>query len=177
MPGVEVLVVDDDGVEVRRGQPGEVVLRGYNVTPGYFEDPERTAETIDPDGWLHTGDIGVMDEAWLPADHRSQEGHVHHRWFQRLSGRDREPPRCSPADRQVAVVGVPDERLGEVGVAFVVPVTGQAPDPGDRGVEHRAHGQLQGPREVRLVESLPLSTAGKVLKYQLREQVTAAADS
>src|SRR5207247_849922 len=62
IPDTEVLVVDDDGKEVPRGEPGEVVVRGYNVMLGYFEEPEETAATIDPDGWLHTGDIGVMDE-------------------------------------------------------------------------------------------------------------------
>src|SRR5690606_23145257 len=53
IPGVEVLVVDDDGNEVPRGEPGEVVVRGYNVMQGYFEDPEQTTEAIDADGWLH----------------------------------------------------------------------------------------------------------------------------
>ena len=116
IPGVEVRVVDDDGNEVPRGEPGEVVVRGYNVMPGYFDDPEATAEAIDADGWLHTGDIGVMDDARLPAHHRPQEGHVHRRRLQRLPGRDREPdPARTRPSAQVAVVGVPDERMGEVG--------------------------------------------------------------
>ena len=63
IPDVEVLVVDDAGAEVPRGEPGEVVVRGYNVMRGYFDDPAETAATIDADGWLHTGDIGVMDDA------------------------------------------------------------------------------------------------------------------
>ena len=62
IPDVEVLVVDDDGKEVARGEPGEVVVRGYNIMQGFVDDPEGTAEAIDADGWLHTGDIGVMDE-------------------------------------------------------------------------------------------------------------------
>ena len=61
IPGVEVRIVDDAGAEVPRGRPGEIVVRGFNVMKGYFEDPETTAETIDADGWLHTGDVGVMD--------------------------------------------------------------------------------------------------------------------
>src|SRR5207302_3423658 len=62
IPGVEVRIVDDGGDQVPPGEPGEVVVRGYNVMRGYFDDPEETAATIDPNGWLHTGDIGVMDE-------------------------------------------------------------------------------------------------------------------
>ena len=99
IPGVEVLVVDDDGAEVPPGEPGEVVVRGYNVMREYFEDPEQTAEAIDADGWLHTGDIGTMDDARLPRDHRPQEGHVHHRRLQRLPGRDRAAAAPPPGHR------------------------------------------------------------------------------
>jgi acyl-CoA synthetase (AMP-forming)/AMP-acid ligase II len=62
IPDVEVRIVDDSGAEVARGEPGEIVVRGYNVTQGYLDDPDATAEAIDADGWLHTGDIGVMDD-------------------------------------------------------------------------------------------------------------------
>ena len=99
IPGVEVRVVDDDGAEVPRGEPGEIVVRGYNVMREYFEDPERTAETIDADGWLHTGDIGTMDARRLRGHHRPQEGHVHRRRLQRLPGRDREPAAGPPRPR------------------------------------------------------------------------------
>src|SRR5207237_8043038 len=62
IPDVEVAVVDEKGVEVPRGEPGEIVIRGYNVMRGFIHDPESTAAAIDADGWLHTGDVGVMDE-------------------------------------------------------------------------------------------------------------------
>ena len=62
IPGIEVRVVDDDGHAVPAGEPGEVVVRGYNVMQGFVDDPEATAEAIDADGWLHTGDVGVLDE-------------------------------------------------------------------------------------------------------------------
>ncbi len=125
IPGVEVRVVDDDGAEVPSGEPGEVVVRGYNVMQGYFEDPEQTAEAIDADGWLHTGDIGTMDDrGYLAITDRKKDMFIIGR-VQRLPGRDRE--RCCsrhPQIAQVAVIGVPDERMGEVGMAFVVPAAG-----------------------------------------------------
>ena len=64
------------------GTEGELLVRGFNVTPGYLDAPEQTAEAIDPDGWLHTGDIAVMDEAGYNRHHRPEEGHVHHGWVQ-----------------------------------------------------------------------------------------------
>ena len=120
-PGFEVRIVDDDRRESPRGEPGEVVVRGDTVMRGYLDDPEATAAAIDGDGWLHTGDLGDDRRRRLPADRRPDQGHVHRRRVQRVPGRDREPA-CSAirAIAQVAVIGVPDERLGEVGMAFVV---------------------------------------------------------
>ncbi len=173
MPGVEVRVVDDGGAEMKPGEPGEVVVRGYNVMPGYFEDPERTAETIDADGWLHTGDIGVMDDrGYLQITDRKKDMFI-------VGGFNAYPAEIEnvldthPQIAQVAVVGVPDERLGEVGVAFVVPAAGTAPDPDviiDWARERMANFKV--PRQVHVVESLPLNAAGKVLKYQLRDEAT-----
>ena len=120
IPGIEVRVVDDDGNEVPRGEPGEIVIRGYNVMPGYLENPEATAEAIDADGWLHTGDIGVMDDAgYLRITDRIKDMFI-------VGGFNAYPAEIEnvilrhPAVAQVAVVGVPDERMGEVGMAFVV---------------------------------------------------------
>src|SRR5262249_58799286 len=62
IPGVDVRVVDDDGEEVARREPGEIVIRGYNVMRGHLDEPDETAATSDSDGWLHTGDVSVMDE-------------------------------------------------------------------------------------------------------------------
>ncbi len=171
MPGVEVRVVDSDGNEMKPGEPGEVVVRGYNVTPGYFEDPERTAETIDADGWLHTGDIGVMDDrGYLQITDRKKDMFI-------VGGFNAYPAEIEnlldahPQIAQVAIVGVPDERLGEIGVAFVVPVAGQSPDPDEVIAWARERmANFKVPRQVHIVESLPLNAAGKVLKYQLRDQ-------
>ena len=174
IPGVEVRVVDDDGAEVARGEPGEIVVRGYNVMRGYFEDPERTAETIDADGWLHTGDIGTMDpDGYVAITDRKKDMFI-------VGGFNAYPAEIEnlllghPDLAQVAVVGVPDERLGEVGVAFVVPTAGSTPDP-DAVVawarEHMANYKV--PRQVVVLDALPMNASNKVLKFQLREQAVA----
>jgi HIP---CoA ligase len=176
IPGVEVRCVDEEGREVPRGQPGEVVVRGYNVMQGYFEEPEETAKAIDADGWLHAGDVAVMDErGYLRITDRIKDMFI-------TGGFN-----CYPAEiegqiyghggiAQVAVVGIPDERLGEVGKAFVVAEPGAAITP--EGLiawcrEHMANYKV--PRRVALVDALPVNAAGKVMKYQLRERARAEA--
>lgn len=169
--GVEVRIVDDDGVEQSPGDPGEIVVRGYNVMPGYFEDDEQTAETVDADGWLHTGDIGWMDErGYIRITDRKKDMYI-------VGGFNAYPAEIEnlltrhPDIGQVAVVGVPDERLGEVGMAFVVPAAGHTPDPDEIIAWAREHmANYKVPRSVRIVDALPLNPAGKVLKFQLREE-------
>ena len=174
MPGVEVRVVDDAGDEVARGQPGEVVVRGYNVMREYFEDPVQTAEAIDPAGWLHTGDVGVMDDrGYLRITDRKKDMFI-------VGGFNVYPAEVEgqlvehPAVAQVAVVGVPDARLGEVGVAFVVRATGSTVTEAELVAWARASiANFKVPRHVRFVEALPLNAGGKVLKYELRERALA----
>ena len=171
IPDVEVLVVDDDGHEVPRGEPGEVVIRGYNLMSGYFEDPEQTAEAIDADGWLHTGDIAVMDErGYIDVTDRKKDMFIQ-------GGFNAYPAEIEnllldhPDIAQVAVIGVPDERLGEVGMAFVVPRVGTRPD--EAGIVAWAREQManyKAPRYVEIVDALPLNASNKVLKYELRQQ-------
>ena len=96
IPGVELATLDLDGQATPVGEPGEVVARGYCVPDGYYEDLVATKEAIDDKGWFHTGDVGVLDDARRPADHRPDQGHVHRRWLQRLPGRDRERPPRAP---------------------------------------------------------------------------------
>jgi acyl-CoA synthetase (AMP-forming)/AMP-acid ligase II len=169
IPDVEVRCVDADGKEVPRGQPGEVVVRGYNVMRGYFEDPEETAKTIDPDGWLHTGDVAVMNErGYLRITDRIKDMFI-------VGGFN-----CYPAEieslmyasgqfAQVAVIGVPDERMGEVGMAFVVPGPGQHPTPESVIAWCRENmANYKVPRRVEVVDALPTNASGKVLKFELR---------
>jgi len=174
IPGIEVRCVGKDGREVPRGEPGEVIVRGYNVMRGYFEDPAETAKTIDADGWLHTGDVAVMDaRGYLRITDRIKDLFI-------VGGFN-----CYPAEienlmlandglAQVAVIGVPDERLGEVGMAYVVPRPGATVTPEALIAWCRAQmANYKVPRYVELVESLPMNASGKVTKYVLRERAKA----
>jgi acyl-CoA synthetase (AMP-forming)/AMP-acid ligase II len=170
--GLEVRVVDDDGNEVPRGEAGEIVCRGFNVMVGYFEDEAATREAIDADGWLHTGDIGVMDErGYLQITDRKKDMFI-------VGGFNVYPAEVEnailghPDVAQVAVVSAPDARMGEVGVAFVVPRSGGSVDVDEllawcapRMANYKV------PRRAVVIDALPVNASGKVLKYELREQV------
>jgi acyl-CoA synthetase (AMP-forming)/AMP-acid ligase II len=169
IPDVEVVVVDGDGKPVPVGQPGEVLVRGYNVMVGYWEDPEATAAAIDADGWLHTGDVGVLDDAGnLQITDRLKDMYV-------VGGFNAYPAEVEQvlvrhdAVSEAAVIGVPDERLGEVGKAFVVPRAGATPQPDElvTWCKDRLAG-YKVPRTVELVPSLPRNATGKVDKKLLR---------
>jgi acyl-CoA synthetase (AMP-forming)/AMP-acid ligase II len=167
---VEVRIVDDDGHALAPGEPGEIVVRGYNVMSGYFEDAEQTAATIDADGWLHTGDVGTLDErGYVRITDRKKDMYI-------VGGFNAYPAEIEnllsahEAVAQVAVIGVPDQRLGEVGMAFVVPATGRTVDPDELIAWARERmANYKAPSSVRVVEALPLNPAGKVLKYELRQ--------
>ena len=169
MPGIEVRIVDDAGNELPRGEPGEIVVRGYNVMAGYFENPEATAEAIDADGWLHTGDVGSMDDAGnLRITDRIKDMFTNG-GFNAYPAEIEDLLLAHPDIAQVAVVGVPDERQGEVGAAFVVPVTGRTVDGAEVIAWARDHlANFKVPRHVTVLDSLPVNPSGKVVKYELR---------
>jgi acyl-CoA synthetase (AMP-forming)/AMP-acid ligase II len=169
MPGIEVAVIDDAGQPLPAGSPGEVVVRGYNVMHGYVDDPAATAETIDRAGWLRTGDIGILDErGYLKITDRKKDMFI-------VGGFNAYPAEIEavlvqhPAIGQVAVVGAPDDRLGEVGVAFVVPRPGATPSEADLLAWSRDRmANFKVPRRFHIVDSLPMNASGKVLKHELR---------
>ena len=172
IPHVEVKVVDpESGAEVAAGTEGEVVVRGYNVMAGYLDDPEQTAEVIDADGWLHTGDIGISDEAGnLRITDRLKDMFITG-GFNVYPAEVEKIMSGQPSIAQVAVVGVPDERMGEVGRAFVVPRSGEAVDDGELMAWCRENmANYKVPRSIEVVAELPLNASGKVLKYELRER-------
>ncbi|MEO6204737.1 MAG: FadD3 family acyl-CoA ligase [Mycobacteriales bacterium] len=166
--GVEVVVADLDGGRLDTGEPGEVLVRGYNVMVGYWDDPEGTAGTVDPDGWLHTGDVGVLDEAGnLRITDRLKDMYV-------VGGFNAYPAEVEQVlvrhegVSEAAVIGVPDARLGEVGKAFVVARAGAAPLEADlvAWCKERLAG-YKVPRTIALVPSLPRNATGKVDKKLL----------
>ncbi len=171
IPDTELRTIDDAGGEVGAGEPGEVVVRGYHVMQGYFEEPDETAATIDPDGWLHTGDIGVMDDrGYVRITDRKKDMFI-------VGGFNAYPAEIenlllhNDELAQAAVVGVPDDRMGEVGMAFVVPRPGVSVDADAVIGWARVHmANYKVPRYVEVVDALPLNASGKVLKYELRER-------
>ena len=143
---------------------------------GYLDDPEGTADTIDAQGWLHTGDVGVLDaDGLLHITDRLKDMFI-------VGGFNAYPAEIEqilsghPAVAQVAVVGVPDERMGEVGAAFVLPRNGFQLSAEEIVAFSRANmANYKVPRYVHIVAELPLNASGKVLKDKLRAQHCAAA--
>ncbi len=174
IPDVEVRIVGADGTPQPAGGAGEIVVRGYNVMRGYFNEPDGSDESIDGDGWLHTGDVGAMDAGRQRHHHRPAQGHVRVRGLQRLSGRGGGRPAApSRQSSQVAVVGVPDRRMGEVGLALVVPAGPEAGDGLDAELVAWAKQRLANykvPQRVLPVDGLPANASGKVLNRELREE-------
>ena len=174
IPDTEVRIVGEDGTELLRGEAGEIVCRGYNVMLGYLDDPAATAETIDADGWLHTGDVGIMDDrGYVRITDRTKDMFI-------VGGFNAYPAEIEnllmgKGDfAQVAVIGVPDERMGEVGMAFLVPRT--AADGSRVAIDvdevsswcRETMANFKVPRHLRVVDALPTNASGKVLKVELR---------
>ena len=168
LPGVQVRLVDEAGDDVLVGDVGEVHVRGPNVFPGYWEDPEATAMVLDADGWLHTGDLALVDD----------DGHLF--IVDRLkdlvivSGFNVVPAEVEeilvehPSVADAGVVGVPDPRTGEALVAHVVPVSGAEIDPAEIiSFVGRHLARYKCPTEVRTVSEIPRGLGGKVMRREL----------
>lgn len=171
LPGVELRVVDRAGQDVAAGTPGEVLVRGRNMTPGYWQDADATAAVIDSGGWLHTGDIGTVDAAGhLKITDRLKDLFI-------VGGFNVSPAEVEqvmarhPAIREVAVVGVADSRLGEVARAYVITAHGQATSE-EQLIEwcRERLANFKVPRSITFVAALPRNASGKVLRRELRAQ-------
>lgn len=178
MPGVEIRIADTSGDALPTGETGEILIRGYNVMQGYFGQQDASAEAVDSEGWLHTGDLGTLDErGYLRITDRIKDMFI-------VGGFNCYPAEIErlfsahPAVAQVALVGVPDERLGEVGHAYVVLRSGEHASPEELTDWARKNmANYKVPRHLTLVDQLPVSAAGKVLKYRLRDAVKSGAEN
>jgi fatty-acyl-CoA synthase len=170
LPEQEVRIVDEDNNPVPPGTTGELVVRGYNVMPGYFKKEKETAEAIDKNGWLHSGDLAVMDE----------------RGYYRIVGRKKEMYICGgfnvyPREieeflfklnsvENVAVLGVPDTKFGEVGMAVIKVTKGEHVTEEEIITYCKVNlANFKVPRYIWFVEDYPMTQSGKIQKYRLRE--------
>jgi HIP---CoA ligase len=170
LPGVSVRVADEKGCTAPPSETGEILVKGFNVMRGYFDDPGATAGAFDEDGYLRTGDIGfVGDDGNLRITDRKKDMFI-------VGGFNAFPAEIEgmmlthPGVAQVAVVGVPDDRLGEVAQAYVVRRSGDAVDEAALVAWCREHmANYKVPREVHFVDELPLTASGKVQRFRLRQ--------
>jgi acyl-CoA synthetase (AMP-forming)/AMP-acid ligase II len=169
LAGIEVRLVDRDGADVATGEAGELLVRGPNVMRGYFNDPGATAAAIDADGWLRTGDIAVRDARGnVKITDRAKDIFI-------VGGFNAYPAEIEgllaahPGVLQSAVIGVPDARLGEVPMAFVVLRPGAAASAEEIiGWCRDNMANYKVPRRVEILDALPMNAAGKVQKFMLR---------
>lgn len=174
-PGVEVAIMDTDGRRLPDGEQGELCVRGHNVMLGYYNMPEATAEAIDPDGWLHTGDVALRDEngryriTGRIKDMIIRGGeNVYPREIEELLHQH-------PDVVDVQVVGVPDARMGEEVCAWVKLQPGAEIDEEEIREFCRAHlAHYKVPRHVLFVEEFPQTVTGKVQKFRMREETMAS---
>ena len=171
-PQVEVQVTDPaTGQALPAGAVGEICTRGYHVMKGYFDNPEGTAGAIDPAGWMHTGDLGSMDERnYCRIEGRVKEMII--RGGENIYPREIEQLlHTHPGVTDVAVVGVPDDYWGEQVAAFIRPAPGNPATPDDLASYCRAHlAAHKAPRHWVFTDAFPLTPSGKVQKFVLREQ-------
>jgi acyl-CoA synthetase (AMP-forming)/AMP-acid ligase II len=173
MSDVEMKIIDEDGKDLPPGEVGEIVARGPRVMSGYWKDQEKTEKTIDKDGWVHTGDIGYMDEdGYFFLAGRATDIII--RAGENISPEELEAVLHShPKVDEAAVIGIPDEEWGEVPMAVVVVKAGEKAT-AEELMEHcRANlASFKRPRSVVFTDELPRNPMGKVLKRVLREQYT-----
>jgi fatty-acyl-CoA synthase len=172
LPEIEVRIMDPETHEVAPpGRQGEVCCRGYNVMKGYYNMPEATARAIDPDGWLHSGDLGVMDDnGYLSITGRHKDMII--RGGENIYPREIEEFLYKMEGiSDVQVVGVPSRKYGEEVGAFIIRKEGFDLQPGD--VYDFCRGKISRykvPKHITFVNSYPMTASGKVQKYILRQQ-------
>ncbi|MFC0220280.1 AMP-binding protein [Pseudochelatococcus lubricantis] len=175
-PGTAVRIVDDEGREAPDGEPGEILVAGPNVTPGYWNRPEERERAFTPDGWLRTGDVGCRDaDGFVTIVDRRKDMFI-------SGGENVYPVEVEtvlldhPAVAEAAVIGIPDKRWGEVGRAYVVLKSDVDALPEAADLAAHCEGRLARykiPKEFRFVEALPRTGSGKLQKSALKQQALA----
>jgi long-chain acyl-CoA synthetase len=176
--GVELKVIDDSGAALGMGEPGEICIRGHNVMKGYHNRPEATAETIDRDGWLHTGDIGYRDEDgyYFIVDRKKEL--VIRGGFNVYPREIEEVLYQHPAVAEAAVFGTPDPTMGEEVVAAVALRAGETATEADLiAFTKERVAAYKYPRRIWVMETLPKGPTGKILKLELKARLLPAPPS
>jgi acyl-CoA synthetase (AMP-forming)/AMP-acid ligase II len=174
-PGCEVRVVDPaTGVDVPAGARGEILFRGYSLMLGYYGNPDETAKAIDRDGWLHTGDQGLL----RPSGHLEYHGRL--KDMLRVGGENLAPAEVEevlcqhPKVRQAAVVGIPDDRLIEVAAAVIELKEGEQCSADELVAFCKARlASFKVPRQVAFVPAMPMTGSGKIQKFRLVQELFA----
>jgi len=173
-PHVEAKIVDSDGNTVPIGQQGEVLTRGYLVMKGYWDDEQKTAEAVDADGWMHTGDLGTLDQqGWLRITGRVKD--------MLIRGGENVYPReveeflyRHPKIQEVQVFGIPDPLLGEEVAAWIELREGQQAT--SEEIQAFCRGEIAHykiPRHIRFVTEFPMTVTGKIQKFEMRKAMMA----
>jgi acyl-CoA synthetase (AMP-forming)/AMP-acid ligase II len=170
--GNQAKIIDKEGNAVPRGTPGEIMIKGDNVMKGYYKDPEKTAEALEPDGWLHTGDLGYMDsDGFVFVKGRIKELII--KGGENISPREIDEALYKhPAVLDAAAVGIPDEHYGEEILCCCV----LKPDCECTEEELRAHcrkhlGEFKTPKVIKVMDDLPKGPSGKIQRLKLPEMV------
>jgi fatty-acyl-CoA synthase len=174
LPHVEVKIADPDtGKVARLGEIGEICVRGYQTMQGYYGEPEATAAAVKDDGWLHMGDLGTMDErGYLRIAGRLKDMVI--RGGMNLFPREIEDVvALAPGVGQAAVIGVPDERWGEVIGAVLIPSDPNSPPSPDdvNGFCRQRLAAHKSPRHYYVIDAFPLTPSGKIQKFRLQEMI------
>ena len=170
LPGIEVKITDDDRWSLPPGEMGELTCRGYNVMLGYYKMPGKTAEVIDEEGWLYSGDLATVDEEGYVKIVGRKKDMLITGGFNVYPAEIEEYLFTHPKVQNVSVVGVPDEVMGEAAIAHIIPREGMTIDPQE--IVDYCMGKIANfkvPRYVEIVDEFPMTQSGKIQKFRLRE--------